>query len=323
LVNEEGSSVRVQLRAPLVLNLGVFNVDDVRVTGGLGASFEPFKTVVSAEWCDGDEEVEVTCLNETEQCDQEELKRTIVSAIPAVEGCVRITVEETPPHALILDKRLQLGIPAAISIGVLMGFDVDPVVVAKRIGLRGYVTMGLWPLYLGGLAVAGGESEQSVYPLIARLPIPVTWRFVVVTHRECFEKAVPSTNLRHKLDEESLQRAAYIVLNKLLPALSLGDVKGFGNALTLLHRRVSSHLLPHTLGGYGYELEELVEILLNNGALGVGWSYPLCTVFGVVLGEGMALDLIANVEKQVRRAVGGDLDIELLKPVNQGYYANR
>jgi len=311
--------VRVQLKAPLILNLGIFNVSHVCVAGGLSAAFEPFKTIVSAEYCDEDEGVEIICLNRAQSCRQEELKNIISRVIPAVEGCVRVTVEETPPHALILDSKLQLGIPAIVSIGMLMGFDVDPLVVAKRIGLEGYVTTGLWSLYLGGLAVAGGEElSQGVYPLIARLSIPVTWRFVIITHRECIEKAVPRTDSCPRLDEDTLHRAAYIVLNKLLPALSLGDVKSFGNALTLLHRTVSSHLLPHTLGTYSYELEELVEMLLRNGALGAGWSYPLCTVFGVVLGEGMALDLITNITKQVQRAVGSEVDIGLLKPVNEG-----
>ena len=142
------------------------------------------------------------------------------------------------------------------------------------------------------LVVEGGRRADSddCGPLIARAPIPSTWRCVVA-----IPAGAPGISGAGEADafanlpappETEVERVAHIVLMSLLPSLADADLVGFGRALTEVQEMTGRWFAPVQGGTFAPGASaDLVRRLREWGALGVGQSSWGPAVYGIVEGD--------------------------------------
>src|SRR5262249_47564082 len=163
--------------------------------------------------------------------------------------------------------------------------------------------VGTWTFAGGGLVVEGGRRREGsgVSPLLARLPLPASWRCVVAgahTIRgingaaESDAPACPSPG-----DQRDVERVAHLVLMGLLPAAAEGDIHAFGSALSAIQTITGRWFAPIQGGTFASTVSaDLVRQMTGWGAAGVGQSSWGPTVYGVVEGESAGRQLADRVQ---------------------------
>ncbi len=213
-------------------------------------------------------------------------------------GGVRLTVHRAiPPHSG-LGSGTQLGLAVARALAELYGLPTEPAALARAVDRGRRSAIGTWTFALGGFIVEGGRRPGAgdIAPLLARFPLPATWRCVVVVPRgtpglsgdaeaAAFERLAPPA-------EREVERVAHLVLMQLLPALAEADLTSFGAALTEIQRITGAWFAPEQGGTFARgPSETLVGRLAEWGAAGVGQSSWGPAVYGLVgsVEEGRAL----------------------------------
>jgi beta-ribofuranosylaminobenzene 5'-phosphate synthase len=206
-----------------------------------------------------------------------------------------------PSHAG-LGSGTQLALSIARALAELHGLPHDPVELAQSTGRGKRSAIGTWSFALGGFIVEGGRKPGSskVAPLLARFPIPPSWRCVV---------AVPSGGRGLSGDAEArafeqlpsppdrqVEQVAHLVLMQLLPALVEADLPSFGNALAAVQRITGAWFAAEQGGIFAPGLtEEVVAAMTTWGAVGVGQSSWGPAAYGLVDGERTAAELASQV----------------------------
>src|SRR5262249_46886165 len=152
----------------------------------------------------------------------------------------------------------------------------DVRVLARAVGRGARSGVGTWTFAGGGLVLEGGRcaGADGLAPLLARLPLPSTWRCVVAVadasprisgtdEEEAFAKLPPPP-------ERDVERVAHLVLMALLPAVVDGDLRSFGAALSQVQEITGRWFAPVQGGTFASGPgEELVRRLTEWGASGV------------------------------------------------------
>ena len=159
-----------------------------------------------------------------------------------LSGGVRLRVHRDIPSHSGLGSGTQLGLAVARILAELHGLSLDPVELARSTGRGKRSAIGTWAFGGGGFIVEGGRRPggDRIAPLIARLPVPSHWRYVV---------AVPSAGRGLSGEDEArafeqlpappegdAERVAHLVLMQLLPSLIDDDLASFGEALSAIQR---------------------------------------------------------------------------------------
>ncbi len=213
-----------------------------------------------------------------------------------VHFCLRRAI---PAHAG-LGSGTQLALAVARATAELYGLPTDVATLARAVDRGRRSGVGTWTFAYGGFVLEGGRKsdEAAIAPLLARLPIPASWRCVV---------AVPRGKPGLAADEEAaafarlpappardVARVAHLVLLQLLPAVAEGDLASFGGALTEVQRITGGWFAPAQGGVFAPGATgELVERLREWGAVGVGQSSWGPAVYGIV-GEADAARALAE-----------------------------
>jgi beta-RFAP synthase len=169
------------------------------------------------------------------------------------------------------------------------GIGTDPVGLARAVGRGLRSAIGTWTFALGGFIVEGGRRAggDEIAPLLARFPVPGTWRCVVAVpmgapglsgdaEAAAFERLPPPP-------EREVERVAHLVLMQLLPALVEADLPSFGAALTEVQRVTGAWFAPAQGGVFAPgPSEALVQRMAEWGAAGVGQSSWGPAVYGLV-----------------------------------------
>jgi len=205
-----------------------------------------------------------------------------------LESGARLTVHRAiPPHSG-LGSGTQLGLAVARALAELCGLPTDATSLARAVGRAQRSAIGTWTFALGGFIVEGGRRADAdeIAPLLARLPMPPSWRCVLVVpagspglsgeaETAAFDRLPPPA-------EREVERVAHLVLMQLLPALVEGDLPAFGAALTEI-QRVTGGWFASAQGGVFARgsSEMLVGRLAAWGAAGVGQSSWGPAVYGL------------------------------------------
>jgi beta-RFAP synthase len=211
----------------------------------------------------------------------------------ALEGGARLCVHRAlPPHAG-LGSGTQLALAVARALAELHGVATETPGLARAVGRGRRSAIGTWTFTGGGLVLEGGrcpEDDDSVAPLLTRLPFPPTWRCVVAVPDSApgISGAIEAAAFsRLPLPpEHDVERVAHLVLMALLPALAEGDLVSFGAALGAI-QAITGRWFASVQGGAFAPgpTEDLVRHMTAWGALGVGQSSWGPTVYGIVEGE--------------------------------------
>jgi beta-ribofuranosylaminobenzene 5'-phosphate synthase len=200
-----------------------------------------------------------------------------------------VHVHRTLPSHVGLGSGTQLALAVARALAELYGVERDARSLATAVGRGKRSAIGTWTFDDGGLVVEGGRRADSdeCGPLIARVPIPSTWRCVVAIpdgapgisgagEAEAFAR-LPAP------PEREVERVAHIVLMMLLPALADADLAGFGHALSEV-QEITGQWFASVQGGTFASggSADLVQRLIEWGASGVGQSSWGPAVYGIV-----------------------------------------
>src|SRR3954447_18763137 len=196
-----------------------------------------------------------------------------------LSGGVRLTVHRDIPSHSGLGSGTQLGLAVARVLAELHGLSLDPVELARSTGRGKRSAIGTWAFGGGGFIVEGGRRPggDRIAPLIARLPVPPHWRYVV---------AVPAAGRGLSGDDEArafeqlpappegdAERVAHLVLMQLLPSLIDDDLASFGEALSAIQRITGGWFATQQGGVFAPgPTEELITAMARSGAAGVGQS---------------------------------------------------
>lgn len=225
----------------------------------------------------------------------------------ALPGGARVRVHRAIPAHAGLGSGTQLALAVARALGELYGLSLDPSALARAVGRARRSGVGTWLFALGGLVVEGGRRTGSdePAPLLARYPVPETWRAVVAVpdRDERVSGEVEAQAFAHLQPppERDVERVAHLVLLGLLPALVEGDLAAFGRALTEIQCVNGRWFAPMQGGEFAPGASaDLVRAMRDWGAAGVGQSSWGPAVYGIVSGDRNA----AVLESRVRAALG-------------------
>jgi beta-RFAP synthase len=210
-----------------------------------------------------------------------------------------------PAHAG-LGSGTQLGLSVARALAELYGMSAEPTSLARAVDRGRRSAIGTWTFALGGFVLEGGRrpGSDAVAPLITRLPIPSSWRCVIVVPAGSpglsGDAEVAAFERLPEPSEHEVERVAHLVLMQLLPALVDADLPGFGSALTEVQRVTGSWFSAAQGGAFASPAtQRLVERLAEAGAAGVGQSSWGPTVYGLAANEAEADGLMDRIRGEL------------------------
>jgi beta-RFAP synthase len=203
-----------------------------------------------------------------------------------------VHVHHALPSHVGLGSGTQLALAVARALAELYGVESDARSLAAAVGRGKRSAIGIWTFDDGGLVVEGGRRAGSdeCGPLIARAPIPSTWRCVVAIpegapgisgadEAEAFARLPPPS-------ERDVERVAHIVLMELLPSLADADLSGFGRALGEVQEITGRWFAPVQGGTFAPGASaDLVRRMSEWGVSGIGQSSWGPAVYGIVDGD--------------------------------------
>ncbi len=299
-----GSVPSVVVTAPARLHLGFIDPDGSlgRRFGGLGVAIDQPRLVLEA-WRDPAVRIEGDLDGRVEP-----LLHHILEYY-AVDQGVAIRCRETIPAHVGLGSGTQLSLAVATAVAQLFGLDIDIAELAHVTGRGKRSGIGVAAFDRGGFILDGGRKTANGIPtVIFRHPFPEEWRFVVV---------VPDLGegLHGAAEEEALRRLATppheeigavcrLILMQLLPSLIEEDLERFGEALTTVQRTVGKWFAPIQGGTFAAEIaKEVLELMLAQGAVGVGQSSWGPTLYGLVGGSERARHLTERLRQALDERV--------------------
>ncbi|HKG33508.1 MAG TPA: beta-ribofuranosylaminobenzene 5'-phosphate synthase family protein [Gemmatimonadales bacterium] len=190
-----------------------------------------------------------------------------------------LRVHRAIPSHSGLGSGTQMGLAVARVLAELHGLSLDPLELARSTGRGKRSAIGTWAFSDGGFIVEGGRrpGTERIAPLIARLPVPSHWRYVVAVpsagrglsgedEARAFEQLPPPP-------EGDAERVAHLVLMQLLPSLVDDDLSSFGAALSAIQRITGAWFAAQQGGVFAPgPTEELIAAMVRSGAAGVGQS---------------------------------------------------
>jgi beta-ribofuranosylaminobenzene 5'-phosphate synthase len=291
----------VFVEAPARLHFGVLDLRGRlgRCFGGLGAAI-PCPSLllearpaarVTAEGPDADRAIEFA-------------NRTL--AFYGLSHGVRLVLHRVIPDHAGLGSGTQLGLAVARALAELYGLPTDPVELARATGRGKRSAIGTWAFAHGGFIVEGGRRPGSglIAPLLARFPIPPSWRCVVVVptsgrglsgeaEAQAFEE-LPSP------PDQEVERVAHLVLMQLLPALVESDLPSFGAALSAVQRITGAWFAARQGGVFAPgPTARLVSEMEGWGAAGVGQSSWGPAAYGLVEDDEAARELARRARQSL------------------------
>jgi beta-RFAP synthase len=221
----------------------------------------------------------------------------------------RIVIRHAIPEHAGLGSGTQLALAVARGIAELYDRPTSADLLAKAMGRARRSAIGTWLFDGGGFIVEGGRIEdgERIAPLLARLPIPESWRCVVAvpwssegvsgeSEVQAFRE-LPQPSLRE------VEHVAHVLVMSLLPALAEGDLETFGKAITTIQQINGSWFAPAQGGSYAPgPSTELINKMGKWGASGVGQSSWGPAVYGFTEGD----DRAAELAEIARAALNGN-----------------
>jgi len=218
-----------------------------------------------------------------------------------------LTIEACAPEHKGLGTGTQLGL--AVARAVTMCGDLGqltPVELARLIGRGSRSALGIHGFCHGGLLVeAGKRGPQAISPLVANLPVPETWRVVLIQppyeqglHGAAERDAFAALG-RSGVMSETDMGLSRIVLLRLLPALAEEDLNEFGEALHEFNLRVGLMFAPAQGGPYSQpRSQEIIAFVRGEGVRGAGQSSWGPTLFAFVADQERAVALAGRIQSR-------------------------
>jgi len=284
----------VVVEAPARLHFGLLDLRGSlgRRFGGIGASAPGISVRVAVSLAD-----ELSSVGPDAERAKEFASRFLTHH--GLSGGARIVVRRSiPPHSG-LGSGTQLALSVARALAELHGVSATPSELARAVRRAKRSAVGTWTFAGGGFVVEGGrrpDDDEQVGPLLARVPFPASWRCVLAV-----PDAAPGVSGAAESqafadlsapDERDAERVSHQVLMAMLPAVIQSDLATFGAALSEV-QEINGRWFAAAQGGTFAPgaSTEIIRVMRERGAPGVGQSSWGPAVYGIVSGDEAAAEL--------------------------------
>jgi len=249
-----------------------------------------------------------------------------ISADPTQALRCRIEVHSAAPEHAGLGVGTQLALSVAAALTAWFARPpLPPAELAFAVGRGRRSAVGTYGFAAGGLVVEPGRlPDDPISPLECRLPLPESWRFVLLQPRAdaglsgaaeqtAFDQlpAVPDEVTAELWDE---------LRQRMLPAAQAADFAQFSASVYRYGRLAGLCFAPVQGGPYnGPRLARLVDLVRGLDVAGVGQSSWGPTLFALLPGQQQAEEFVARLTAELQ-APAEDLDVRLsiTRPNNRG-----
>jgi beta-RFAP synthase len=231
-------------------------------------------------------------------------------------GKVRLNLRSSIPAHVGLGSGTQLALAVGSALAQLGGLKLSATELSLLMKRGVHSGIGIATFQHGGFVVDGGhsidDSHQAIPPVLFRHPVPEDWFFVVA-----IPKARPG--LSGDIEQSAFQtlppapahlveKICRLLVMKMLPALVEDDVAHFGQALTQVQQLVGDGFAAVQGGQFANTLSgQIIEHMLEQGALGAGPSSWGPAVYALALGERQARLLESEIQAFLEANGGGDV----------------
>lgn len=240
---------------------------------------------------------------------------------------VRVTISETSPAHAGFGSGTQLALAVGTAMARLDGIDIATTELARALGRGARSGVGIGLFDQGGFSVDGGRrSEGGIAPIIARLPFPQAWRFLLVLDPE-------RRGLHGKAESEAFAtlprfgealagRLCRHVLLRLMPGLIEHDFAAVSSAIGDMQHALGDYFSDAQKGRYtSAAVGEALDRIAERGVVGIGQSSWGPTGFALLesaaTAEAIADDLrttaahLGTLEFRVVAAANGGAQISI------------
>lgn len=309
-------SPRIRVHAPARLHLGFIDISGTfgRRFGSIGVAIEDISTRLNL-WPSREPRV-VGPSAEKALAILEKLEAAL-----SLPGSATVEIESAIPEHVGLGSGTQMALALGSALIRAYGLPLTPRDLAPLIERGARSGIGLASFEQGGLIVDGGRGPQTVSPpVIARLPIPEDWRFILV-----FDSRGQGLHGSQEIDafralppfpEHEAARLSHLILMQTLPALAENRLETFGAGITEIQRSVGDYFAPAQGGRFtSPDVAAALQWLATQGAVGVGQSSWGPTGFCLVASEREAQRLAAATGAP---DIAAYLDFKIARPRNRG-----
>lgn len=311
-------SSSVHVRAPCRLHLGMFEFGHVGRPqfGGLGVMIDPPAVEVSCEPA-----AVFSSTGELADRARRFAERAAAAwrllRMPPCKLCVR-----APRDHVGLGVGTQLGLAVASALRRFLDLPPRPTAsLAADVGRGRRSAVGTHGFEHGGLIVdAGHASVGQIGTLALRAELPEHWRFVLARPEgRCgFAGQVEAAVFSQlpPVPREATSELWRLVECEILPALTRGDCKAFGEAVYQFGVRAGECFAAAQGGPFASrEVADLVTAIRHLGVPGAGQSSWGPTVFAICDSEAQAQALVKAIQALPRSAA---CEIQVARPNNCG-----
>lgn len=214
-------------------------------------------------------------------------------------GSAAAVIESAIPEHVGLGSGTQMALALGTALLRLYGREMPMADLVQVLSRGARSGIGLATFERGGLIIDGGHGSNTVIPpVIACLPLPDAWRFILVFDRrgqglhgkeeiEAFRDLPP-------FPAHEAARLSHLILMQVLPAIAEADLPQFGAAITEIQRAAGDYFAPAQGGRFASpDVAEALAWFGAQGAVGIGQSSWGPTGFCLVGSEGHAGELVA------------------------------
>ncbi len=265
------NSKKVVITAPARLHMGFFDLSGAlgRNFGSIGVALQEIAThlVLTAAPV-------LTVSGEGSQRAQrcvQELCQTL-----QVSDALSLTVHSAIPEHAGLGSGTQMALAVGMALNHFYHLQLSVPDIAELTDRGRRSGIGIGVFEQGGLVIDGGRGQETrVPPVLARLPFPESWRFILVLDQRSQglhgEDEIRAFNELPAFPQSEAAHLCHLLLMQGLPAIAENQIKSFGQVISQLQQSVGQHFAP-VQGGvfYSQEVAEIMTWLEQQGAVGIG-----------------------------------------------------
>ena len=237
-------------------------------------------------------------------------------------GRIQLRLVDAPPQHAGLGLGTQLSLAVAQGLQWLFNLPRKPLdCLARTVGRGKRSAVGIHGFEQGGLLVEAGKlHDQEISPLIARLPLPDRWRFVLLTPPEtpglAGQAEIAAFAQLPPPPPALTDQLCRLALLEILPAVQTANVQRFGQAVDQFGQLAGQCFAPQQQGIYATpRVARLAQASRSAGACGVAQSSWGPTLVAVTSGQDHAQQLIENLQSA---GAWDDVSMIVAAPRNRG-----
>ncbi|QWF69907.1 GHMP kinase [Methylomonas paludis] len=237
-----------------------------------------------------------------------------------VSDNLRIELISAIPEHVGLGSGTQMCLAIGMGLSEFYGLGLTARDVARLTERGARSGIGIAVFEKGGLVVDGGRGPTTqTPPLLAHLPVPADWRFILVfdqrgqgLHGQQEINAFKQLPAFSRSDAEKL---SYLLLMQALPAVAENDLTSFGAVISALQAAVGEHFAAVQGGIFtSPEVAAAMQMLEQLGAVAIGQTSWGPTGFCAV----KAVAAQAMLQQAEQAFAGTHLVFMLVTASNQG-----